>query len=146
MRGIEGRYALSKSTVSRHRTTCMTAVIAAATTYSTVSRGLDTLDTAESIVTEAQRLGALAESEGDLRTALLGLREMSRAVELLSRLRGEIASSDAPLADPRWVRLRDGLVEVLRPYPDAARAVNALLASELRPAPTLPPGGIPKLP
>ncbi len=45
---------------------------------------------------EAQRLGKKAESEGDLRAALLALRELGRAFELQGRMLGAFQPETAP--------------------------------------------------
>jgi hypothetical protein len=45
---------------------------------------------------EARRLGAKAEQEGDLRAALLALRELGRAFELQGRLVGAFQPETAP--------------------------------------------------
>lgn len=121
-------YGLSAGVVGKHKRKCMPAVVAAAVTYTTVQAGFDTLARAQNIALEAERLRNKAESSGDLRTAMVGLREEARGTELAARLAGELQTADGPLTDPRWFRLRDAIVEALRPFPEAARAVNAALA------------------
>lgn len=130
---LSAHYSLSKGVLRRHRRECIKAVVTAAVTYGRVQRGIDTLATAEDLQRKAERLGEKAEAKGDLRTALLGVREEARSVELVAKLRGELDAPDGPLTDPRWLRLRDALVVALRPYPDAARAVAAVLVQIARP-------------
>jgi len=45
---------------------------------------------------EAQRLGAKAEREGDLRAALLAIRELGRALELQGKMVGAFQPKTAP--------------------------------------------------
>jgi len=54
------------------------------------------LDKVHALEAEAQRLGRKAEREGDVRTALLALREYGRALELLGRLTGVFKPETAP--------------------------------------------------
>lgn len=133
---IANSHSLTPRSVKRHRDECIPQLVSATVTYRTVSQGLDTLQSAENIVLEAQRLGKLAETEKkDYRTALVGLREQARGIELVARLTGELDSPDGPLTDARWLRARDAIIEALRPYPEAARAVSAALVKLAKPQP-----------
>jgi hypothetical protein len=70
-----------------------------------------------------------AEESGDLKTALLGIREARGCLELLAKVEGQL--SDRPqiniLINPEWIQLRTQIINSLEPYPEAKEAViNAL--------------------
>ena len=84
----------------------------------------------ETLRQKATRIGDKAEKAGDLRTALQGVRELVRIVELLARLQGEL--QEAPIVNilllPEWVQVQTVLLAALAPFPDArAAAAQALL-------------------
>lgn len=86
-RNIAARGAVSTSALVRHRGHIAAAVTAAAETFEH-ERGASLLEKIHAMEAEAKRLGAKAESEGDLRAALLALRELGRAFELQGRMVG----------------------------------------------------------
>ena len=66
------------------------------------------------------RIATKAEEMGDLRTALAGVRELTRIVELMAKLRGEIEQKEINIyLNPEWIKLRAVIINVLEPYPDA---------------------------
>jgi hypothetical protein len=73
---------------------------------------------------------ATAESTGDLRTALAGIREARGCIELLARLQaqGNSAAELNLVATPEWLALRGVILEALRPYPEAGIALALALA------------------
>ena len=80
---------------------------------------------------DARRIGKKAEDTGDLRTALAGVRELVRIVELTAKLIGELDGRPQVnvLVAPEWLRVRAALLEALRPYPAARQAVAVRLAA-----------------
>jgi len=69
-----------------------------------------------------------AESAGDLRTALSGIREARSNIELLARLAGQI--QEQPVVVNNFfidARVRDAIIQALRPYPIAGYAVSDAL-------------------
>jgi hypothetical protein len=67
-----------------------------------------------------------AEDSGDLRTAIMGVREARGCVELLSRLRPQ---TERVLVDEEWDAIRDVLREELEPYPDLTLRIAARLSA-----------------
>lgn len=86
---------------------------------------------------EAVRLKNLAETDGDLKTALLGLDKALKCLELIAKIQGQIQTQQQIniqnntqvniLQAPEWIALRTILLEVLRRYPDALEAVTNVL-------------------
>jgi hypothetical protein len=82
---------------------------------------------------EARRIGQKAEAAGDHRTALQGIRELIRIVELLAKLRGELQTAPTTnvLVLAEWQQVRTRLLAALAPFPKARTAVaNALQTGE----------------
>jgi hypothetical protein len=109
----------------RHKDEHVPAHLSKAVEAEAASNAGDLLAKVAVIEAEAQRLAKKAEDAGDLRTAMSGIREMARLIELLARLRGEL--SDAPtinlVAAPEWHRLRRCIADALAPFPDAKLAM-----------------------
>ena len=78
---------------------------------------------------QAQVIKDTAEEKGELRTALAGIRELVRIVELLAKLRGELDTRPVVnvLLSSEWVTVRAVLLEALSPYPAARQAAAAAL-------------------
>ena len=78
---------------------------------------------------EAVRLKGLAEKDGDLKTALLGLDKALKCLELIAKIQGQI-QTQPPITiinNPEWVELRTVILTALDPYPQAREAViNAI--------------------
>ncbi len=87
MRNIAKQTRTSLASLHRHRGHIADTVIRASETRSD-ELGVSLLSKIHAMEAEAQRLGKKAESEGDLRAALLALRELGRAFELQGRLLG----------------------------------------------------------
>ncbi|MBT9156733.1 MAG: hypothetical protein DDT37_01721 [Firmicutes bacterium] len=70
-----------------------------------------------------------AEKDGDLRTALLGVKEARACLELLAKLQGELSQADIVnvLIAPQWLSLRTVILRELESYPEAkVRLAEAL--------------------
>lgn len=73
-----------------------------------------------------------AAEAGDLKTALVGIREARACIETLARIEGQL--KDGPqiniLVNPEWLQLRAIIVTTLRAHPTALEAVIAALPDE----------------
>jgi len=76
---------------------------------------------------EAIRLKGLAESEGDLKTALLGIDKALKCLDLVAKIQGQIQTHPTVnvgvIMNTEWVELRTVIVNALEPYPMARSAV-----------------------
>jgi hypothetical protein len=83
-------------------------------------RGNDLLRWTRGLLGKAISLMNRAETSGDLRTALQGIREARSCLELLAKVTGELSNSSISITlMPEWVSLRTTILEVLEGYPDA---------------------------
>lgn len=77
----------------------------------------------------AVRILTTAEGAGDLRTALLGIREARSCIELLLEVEGRLARTPTVNIhlSPEWLEVRAVVIQALQPYPEARTAVAGAL-------------------
>lgn len=92
-------------------------------------RGNNTLEEVRSLKAKALEILAQAQQAGDLKTALMGIREARSCLELWMRAEGQL--NDAPqitiINNPEWIELRTVIIQALDPFPDAKQAVCEVL-------------------
>jgi len=131
-RDISGQYRVSRSALSRHAEH-IPAQLAAASAAQEVARADTLLGQVQSLRDRALSLLDRAERDGDVRAAVVALRETRATIELLAKLAGELQEAAVVniVASPDWCRIRTVLLSALAPFPDArAAAAAALLAAE----------------
>jgi hypothetical protein len=127
---ISNRFGISNQAVGRHARNHLPKAMLKAEEVKEVVAADNLLAEVEDLKRQAQVIKDRAEKAGDLRTALQGIRELVRIVELLAKLRGELDERPTVnvLLSPQWVLIRTTLMDALRPFPDArAAAARALL-------------------
>ena len=89
-------------------------------------RGTQTLAEVRALKTRALGILEAAEKAGDLKTALLGIREARGCLELCMKAEGQIDKQPQVniLLNPEWIELKAVIIAALRPYPDALGAVR----------------------
>jgi len=134
MADLSKQFVVSQAALLRHRTNhippepvaaAMAERLAADTTHA------ETLaDNAVQLRDKALALLAAAERSGDLRTALIGVREAARCLELQGKLTGQIDDSVRlnVLVAPAMAQLQQAVLAALAPFPLARQAVVAALA------------------
>lgn len=131
LRNIAERFSVSVTALHRHKTGGHIAErLAQAQAAQEVSQADDLLAQARGLQAEAHRIKDKAETAGDLKTALAGIAQLVKIIELLARLRGELqegATVNVVLA-PEWITLRTKVVLALAPYPEARLAVAEALS------------------
>lgn len=133
LRDIARQYGVGKDAVARYRNERMPVPLAVAKESAEAARGVGIVEQIRALATDAQRIGNRAEAEGDLRTALLGVRELVRIVELQAKLSGEL--DERPQVNlviaPEWLAVRGAIFAALTMHPEARQAVaGALVALE----------------
>ena len=130
-RDIAGRFGVSRSALLRHHDDHLPAAMAKAKEAQEAARADDLLKEVRALRTKAYSLLMQAEKSGDLRTALMGVREARACLELLAELSQQLDRRPVVnvLLLPEWVRARSALLEALASYPEARGAVAARLAS-----------------
>lgn len=130
-RRIATQNGLSEAAIRRHKADHLPAALVKASDAAEVMHADNLLAQLNQLTTDARRIGERAEKTGDLRTALAGIRELVRIVELTAKLRGELAQEGTinVLLAPEWLQVRTVLLEALAPYPDARQAVAGRLVA-----------------
>lgn len=149
IRAIARRFRLGKSTVHTHlKNGHIPKTLVKAADAAAVSEGDALLAKVLEVEQEVRRLAAKAEKAGDVRGALVGMRELSRILELLGRLSGELKSRTEVniVVLPQWQDLQRRILAALAPYPAARAAVVQALAGakaplDVRALPALQNGG-----
>ncbi len=128
-RDIALQFGVTAGSLGRHVKNHLVKTLAAAREAEQVANGNDLLDQVEDLRQQAQQIKDRAETEGDLKTALSGIRELVRIVELLARLRGELDTRPVVnvLLSPQWVEVRAVLLDALAPFPEARTSAAAAL-------------------
>ena len=127
---IADRYGLSHQALMRHKAEHLPAVMVKSEQAKETALADDLLGQVKHLRNKAISILGKAEAAGDLRTALMGIREARACVELLLEVEGEL--NRAPVVNilvaPEWLLARAVLVKALQPYPEARTAVAAALS------------------
>jgi hypothetical protein len=124
-RDIARQYQVSKDAVSRHKAEHLPVHLSKAKEAAEVAQADDLLTELKALRRKAYSLLLAAEKQGDIRTALAGIREARACLELLAELEGELdrrATVNVTLS-PEWLQVRALIVQALQPFPEARIAV-----------------------
>src|SRR5207248_6818719 len=97
LRDLAGRYGLAKSSVERHKAEHIPAALAKAVEAKEVADAGFLLAQARALYSKSVSVLKDAEGAGDLKTALMGVREARGCLELLGKLMGEL--DDRPVTN-----------------------------------------------
>lgn len=97
-----------------------------------VSQADDLLTQVRGLQAEAHRIKDKAEKAGDLKTALASIAQLVKIIELLAKLRGQLAQENSTTVtvnvEPKWETVQAVLWNILAPYPD----IRVLIAEGLK--------------
>ena len=132
-RNIAKRYETSEQAMYRHKAEHMPVAVAKAQEAHDVAVADDLLSQLKALRSRAVSILLKAEQAGDLRTALLAIREARACIETLLEVEGELNRRPQVnlYISAEWVELRAVLMAALEPFPEArAAAAGALLEAE----------------
>lgn len=116
---------ISEDALKRHKESHIAASLVKAEDIKEVAEANTLLADIRTLREKATTILEKAEKAGDLKTALLGIREARSCIELLAKVEGQL--HDGPqitiINNPEWVELRTLIISALEPYPDAREAV-----------------------
>lgn len=131
-RKISQKFSLSYDALYRHREHIPAEMVKA--------KHIEEAARADSLFAQVKELQAKAwellnkaEAAGELKTALIGVREAKGCLELLAKVQGELDQEGAVniILAPEWLKLRAVILQTLTPYPEAKnRLTNALRGVE----------------
>jgi len=90
LRTIADQFGISKTALLRHKTDHIPTDLVKAKDAKEVCRAESLLDKLVSLKSDAERITQKAEIKDDLKTALSGIREQSRIIEILAKMQGQI--------------------------------------------------------
>jgi DNA-binding transcriptional ArsR family regulator len=124
-RKISERFGVSPAALSRHLRRHLVALLAGRREV----EADNLLEQVADLQRQAQAIKDKAEAAGDLKTALQGIRELVRIIELLAKLRGELDTRPVVnvLLSSEWLQVRAVLLRALAPFPEARQAAAAAL-------------------
>ena len=128
MRVIARQHGVGHDALGRHLREHLPETLAKGHEAREVARADELLGEVRELQEKTLDLLRSAESAGDLRTALSGIREARSNIELLARLAGQI--QEQPVVVNNFfidARVRDAIIQALRPYPIAGYAVSDAL-------------------
>lgn len=129
-RDVARQFGVSKDAVARHRADHLPEFLSRAKAAADVADADSLLDQLDQLQRRAGALLDRAEHDGDLRTALGGIRELRAGIALIAELRGEIDRRPTVtlVSSPEWLAVRTAILEALSRHPDARLAVVAALS------------------
>ena len=121
---------MTASALFRHRKRHLPVALLTSAHAAELARADDLVEAVRTLGQHAVDVLATAESTGDLRTALAGIREARACIALLARLLEQRAATPqiAILTTPEWIAVRAVVFEALVPYPEAGLALAFALA------------------
>jgi hypothetical protein len=129
-REIGRRYKLDKSALSRHKKLHLAETLIAARQAEDALRGESLWDQIQWLRSKALSIAGKAEKMKDYRTALAGIRELTRIVELMAKLRGDLNNQPINIIlSPQWIELRTRIVSTLEEFPEARAKLTEVLGS-----------------
>lgn len=143
IRGIAGRFDVSKSSLERHASSHLPAEVIAAQDADEIERAnavlkasnksvADLLENAELLQKAAQHILSRTFDGGSYTAALGAIREARECLRLQGELLGELDKRPQigiVIASPEWAAVRTAILAALGPYPDARQAVVKALGN-----------------
>jgi len=125
---------ISEDSLARHKESHLPKALVSSQKAEEEARADSILQEVKNLKAKALSLLEKAESSGDLKTALQGIRETRGCLELMARVLGELREQDINvnvsvnvLQSQEWIQIRSSLMEALQPYQEAREAASAAL-------------------
>jgi hypothetical protein len=128
-REVAQRFAASPDAVYRHKADHLPKVLVKAEAAKETALADDLLEQVKQLRNKSIAILMKAEAAGDLRTALMGIREARGCIELLAEMEGELNRRPQfnLYLSPEWLEVRVVLMQALGDFPEArAAAAQAL--------------------
>jgi len=126
---IARRFGLGRRSVARHAAHHLPATVVAAAKKDQEAQALDVLGEVKKLYHVALDLLGKAAKAEDLRTALAGVGEARKNLELLGKLLGQLDERPQVniLVSQQWAEVRTRLLNALEPFPEARVAAARAL-------------------
>lgn len=119
-RKISRRFEIDKSSLFRHKRNHLPVTLVRAEEAKEIARSGNLWEQIEELRLKAERIAKKAEEHGDFRAALLAVRELTRIIELLAKLQGELREQSINVVlNTQWIELRTTILSALKDHPEA---------------------------
>ena len=127
LRDIASQTGAGRSALLRHKEAghIAAAMVQAVEAAEVVHAG-SLLDQVKELQREARAIKDKAEQANDYKTALMGIRELTRIIELLAKLQGELQEGQTVnvlVTSPDWLKTRTAVLQALEGFPETRQAV-----------------------
>jgi len=125
LRTVSLQYGMSTASVQRHKNAHLPKELVIAKDAKDVAAAGNLLSELTDLKDRTERILAKCEQAGDLRTALLGIKELRNCVELLLKVSGELQPAQTVNISihPEWVKLQAVIFQTLEEFPVAKSAL-----------------------
>jgi|SRR5574343_645856 len=130
IRIISDQYGVSLGTINRHKQGHIAPKLAKSHEAREVVKADNLMETTKDLLQWAKDLTTAAQSEKDLKTALMGIGKIKDILELLLKVTGELEENKTEvniINAPILLEIRTTIFEAIKPYPEARLAVSHAL-------------------
>jgi hypothetical protein len=131
---LSKRYSVTVSSLYRHKDNHLFKALQDSKRAQDLVRSDSIIDRIEDLIRRTEDICSRCERKGDDKTTIKAVHEISRNLELLAKLQGELQThaSFNVFINPQWQELRTIIVKSLDDYPDARdQVVNHLARLEV---------------
>lgn len=133
IRDIGRRYDIDKSAILRHKQNHLPAHLIKAEKKEERHSANSLMEDISRLKKRAERIAEQAELKGDYRTALVGIRELTRIIEILARMQGEIQNQNISITlNAEWIELRTIILNTLDEFPEAKIKVAGAIKNDIQ--------------
>ena len=130
-RDIERQFRIDKSSLHRHKKNHLPSALIKAKKGKEIVKATNLVEEISRLKRKAENIAKKAEERGDYRTALAGIRELTRIVELLAKMQGEMKDQTVNIVlNSEWVELRTIILSTLDDYPEAKIKLAEVLSND----------------
>ncbi len=129
LRQLAEQSGLKKDALLRHKAHHIPLALTKAKLVQEIADADNLLERLDSLYADAQRIKAECEKAKDNRTALAGVRQLTRIIELIAELRVQLNRTPQMniTLSSEWALIRTTITHALLPYPEAGQAVAKAL-------------------
>lgn len=124
-RSVAAKYNLSVTSVRRHKENHLPKSLVKAQARKEIVQADSVMGDVSMIRSRLLTLLDIAEREGDIKNTCTVIKELRSTIELLAKVSGELETKTEIniIQNNTWIEIRTCVIDALKPYPEARRAV-----------------------
>ncbi len=121
VRSLALRTRFSKGALQRHKVSHLPQALAQSKRAQELANSDNLVDRLNALYADAQNIKTTCIESSHLRTALMGVRELARLIEILARIQSTTSSKTEQnyIHSDEWINIRTIMMQALEPYPEA---------------------------